>query len=161
MPRITLDQWPKRLEALAVLIGQRWPWLSLSLSNDALHVDEQEVSSVSASVALVFVNTKGHRHLAPAAQITGGGGLIGTLSEVEAGLQSYRAILDALHFAVAQLGNLEVYADGVPCPHCGGTGEIRETVVRKGRREKGKPVKCPRCDGTGKEPTSSAETKET
>lgn len=153
MPRITMEQWMPKLEKLAEEIKLRWPWLRSSFFNNALHLEDRDViCNVSGAVGLTLSpRMQGElTYLVPEAQVTGGGGLTGSLSDIETGLRSYRAVVDALHFAISRIGNTEVYFDVLPCAHCGGSGEIRRSAV-VGRKKTTESMKCPKCDGTGKQ----------
>jgi hypothetical protein len=151
--RITITEWPAQLETVEVALKARWPWLITYLDTDRhqLHI-ETEDSRVSGTVRLDSVRgTPGvmvaHCH------ISGGGGIIGNLSEAEDAMFCCRAILDALHRAHAMLCRLEVYAFDIPCLACTGTGTVTKSVKVKGKQEPVREEKvCSACNGTGKKP---------
>ncbi len=164
--RITLDLWPSEAGRLARLIAQRWPWLRTSFleRSNSLDIEGGFETRVSGSVTLRLAEGSRGRNtfLVPSVQLTSGTGLTGTLSEVEAGMQVYRAVVDALHFSIAHLGKLEVYPDELPCSNCGGSGEIKRAPP-SGRGKKRLPAqvsKCPVCNGTGKQKPSKNESEE-
>lgn len=154
--RIHIIEWPSHANNLAKHIACRWPWLHVEFTNDSLHIGSEVGARVSGSVSLSVATESldPNTFLVPTAQLTSGTTLMGTLPEIEVGLQAYRALVDALHFSLAYLAKLKVYPEALPCSYCGGSGEIVRTPPPSGRSKKRGPSqrsKCPECKGTGKQ----------
>lgn len=150
--RITLDEWPAKLTELANQIHLRWPWLHTSYYHHTLSLETTTPSHISGSVDLKSASGS-KMFLKPEVNLSSGPALAGDLSDAEAALQCYRTVLDALHFASAFLGNLEVHFE-LPCSTCGGSGKVSEKNIVRGRSKVvGEPRDCPTCGGSGKAPT--------
>jgi hypothetical protein len=154
--RIPVKQWPAQLEAVEATIKARWPWLVTTISADRNQLDiEAEELRVSGEVRLDSLPGR-PGVMVVHCQMSGGGGIIGPLSEAEDAMFCCRAVLDALHHAQGMLARFHVYAFEIPCARCTGTGKVRESQPSKGKR-KGESVSelktCPFCAGTGTEPT--------
>jgi hypothetical protein len=155
MTRITMEEWPQRLTDLGTQVSARWPWLKVKVSpvSGGLDIEIQDGPRMSGSVDLRLEGgMAGTRHMRANVAVGSAPALMGSLSEIEVGVQNYRTLLDALHFCVCQLEGLEIWlADELPCSTCRGTGKTREERIIKGSRKPiAEHVDCHTCGGTGK-----------
>lgn len=147
MPDITHRDWVQTwAPRLAEAIRCRWPWFVVSWYADGLSIEVGEDAYITGRVELRMPAAE-RNYLTAVAHISSGMGLSGDLSTVEAGLQGYRALVDALHFSADCLSQVKVWTRPLPCEECDGTGRIQKQ--RSTRSKSTRPTKCPQCGGTG------------
>lgn len=156
MPNITHLYWVQVWAPnLANELRCRWPWLTVVCYADGISIDTDR--SISGRIELRMPPQSRERdYLTAVVYVSGGEGLSGDLSEVEAGLQEYRAIVDALHFSARQLSRVKVWVRPLPCEGCNGTGRTPKRSSSTSKKSRAAASKCPQCDGTGhrKDPTT-------
>lgn len=146
--RIHIDRWPLIAKQVGAEILIRWPWLTTSMHGSTLYI-EATTHHVNGSLSLQSDPSERRQScMMVHAQISGAESLCGTLSEAEAKLHDYRAVLDALHYATAQLAQVRIYVGAIPCDACRGEGNV--TQARGfGKKRTSTKITCEKCNGTG------------
>lgn len=132
---ITVSEWEKTKNSLALSLQVRWPWLVRA--NWANHVDLNVESPImSASAELEWKSTDGCATVR--IRVGRSACIIGGVADIAEAARMLAEVRDAMLFVHGETSGLVVWRDGeCPCGTCSGRGTSQ-----------GSP--CSRCDGKGK-----------